>query len=471
MIRTSPHAYGRAMVNETAVSQLRAQIRGSVVEPWDADYAEARKVYNALHDKWPALVVRVADALDVATAVRFAREQDLLLAVRGGAHSVAGFSTCDGGLVLDLSRLRGIQVDPQRLTVRAQGGCTWAELNQATYQFGMATTGGVVSTTGIAGLTLGGGLGFLNRSCGLSCDNLLSADVVTAGGEVLSCDEERNPDLFWAIRGGGGNFGVVTSFEYRLHPVADILGGPTFFPLDGDVLRGYRDLMAKAPEELGALLAIAFAPPAPFRPSEWHGRTVAVVLTCWTGPVDEGRRLLETFDTWGPVLGRAVDVIPYPVINTLFDADLPAGLYHYWKSHFVRGLPDGAIDVHLEYGATLPAAETGTILFPMDGACRRVPAQDTAFAYRDVDFGVALGPSWREAAATEANIEWGRRYSAALAPYCEPGGYVNLGTDEGQHWVGDSYGPNYARLAQVKRAYDPGNLFRLNQNIPPASTT
>jgi FAD/FMN-containing dehydrogenase len=452
----------------TAVSDLRNQVRGRVLEPWDTGYEAARKVYNARHDKWPAVVVQAADVADVMAAVRFAGDQHLLLAVRGGGHSVAGFSTCDGGLVLDLSQMRGVRVDPARRLARADGGATWGDVNHATYAFGLATTGGVVSTTGVAGLTLGGGLGLLNRSCGLACDNLVAADVVTADGTLVWCDETDNADLLWAIRGGGGNFGVVTSFEFRLHTVGDVLGGPTFFPLDADVWRGYRDLMAKAPEDLGALLASSIAPPAPFLPEDWHGRPVTVVLTCWTGPVDEGRRLVETFGSWAPVLGSAVDVVPYPVMNTLFDADLPAGLYHYWWSHFVRGMPDDAIDVHVEYGATLPSPETGTILFPVDGACHRVATDGTAFAHRDADFAVILGPSWRDPADSEANLDWGRRYAAALGTYSRTGGYVNAGAGGQPQWVAASYGENYERLTQVKRRYDPGNLFRLNQNIPPA---
>jgi FAD/FMN-containing dehydrogenase len=260
-----------AALMESDIEGLKASLRGELIQPDDENYDVARKVYNAMHDRRPALIVRVAGVADVIAAVRFAGDHDLLLAVRGGGHSIPGFGTCDDGLVVDLSRMKGIRVDPERRTVRTEGGCTWGDLNHATNAFGLATTGGIVSTTGIAGLTLGGGLGYLARSCGLCCDNLISADVVTADGSFVTCSEDRNEDLFWALRGGGGNFGVVTSFEYRLHPVADILGGPTFFPLDGDVLRGYRELMSEAPEDLGALLGLALAPPLPFIPEEWHG--------------------------------------------------------------------------------------------------------------------------------------------------------------------------------------------------------
>jgi hypothetical protein len=449
------------------IEDLKANLRGELIRTGDENYDEARKVYNAMHDRRPALIVCAAGVADVIAAVRFAGEHDLLLAVRGGGHSIPGFGTCDGGLVLDLRRMRGIRVDPERRVVRAEGGCTWADLNHATNAFGLATTGGIVSTTGIAGLTLGGGLGYLARSCGLSCDNLIAADVVSADGSFVTCSEERNEDLFWALRGGGGNFGVVTSFEYRLHPVANILGGPTFFTLDGDVLRGYRDLILEAPEELGALLGLALAPPAPFIPQEWHGKPVCVVLACWTGPTDEGEEILKIFETWAPVLGRVVGQMPYPVINTLFDELLPPGLHHYWKGHFMRGLPDEAIEVHLEYGARIPSAETATLLFPIDGACHRVSPEETAFAYRDADFAVGLGPSWPDPADSAANTEWGRRYSEAVAPYVEEGGYVNFMSDDDQGRVRANYRQNYDRLVEVKRRYDPNNLFRMNQNIAP----
>ncbi len=456
-----------AALTEPEIEDLKAGLRGELIRPGDENYDEARKVYNAMHDRRPALIVRAAGVADLIAAVRFAGERGLLLAVRGGGHSVPGFGTCDGGLVLDLSRMRGIRVDPERRVVRAEGGCTWGDLNHATNAFGLATTGGIVSTTGIAGLTLGGGLGYLARSCGLSCDNLISADVVTADGSFVTCSEEQNEDLFWALRGGGGNFGVVTSFEYRLHPMAVILGGPTFFPLDGDVLRGYRDLISEAPEELGALLGLAHAPPAPFIPQEWHGKPVCVVLACWTGPTEEGEKILKTFETWAPVIGRAVGRMPYPAINTLFDELLPPGLYHYWKGHFGRGLPDEAIDVHLEYGSTIPSTQTATLLFPIDGACHRVAPEDTAFAYRDADFAVVLGPSWPDPADTAANIEWGRRYSEALRPFAMAGGYVNFMSGDDQGRVRANYRQNYDRLVEVKRRYDPDNLFRMNQNIAP----
>jgi UDP-N-acetylenolpyruvoylglucosamine reductase len=453
--------------DEASVKELRSRVRGPIVQPGDADYDEARKVYNAMHDRRPALIVRATGVADVIAAVTFAAHHGAVLAVRGGGHSVAGHSICDDGVVVDLRGLRGLRVDPERRTVRAEGGCTWGDLNHATHAFGLATTGGIVSTTGIAGLTLGGGLGYLARRHGLTCDNLVSADVVTADGSFVTCSDERERDLFWAIRGGGGNFGVVTSFEYRLHPVADIFGGPTFYPLDGDVLRSYRDLVAEAPEALGALFGLTLGPPLPFLPERWHGRPVAVVLTCWSGSADQDDRVRARLASLGPVLGQHVGRMPYPVINTLFDDLLPAGLHHYWKGTFATDLPDGAIEVHVEYAARIPCLQTATLVFPIDGACHRVPPEATAFAYRDATFATALGPSWPVPADTEPNIAWGRAYYEALRPYSEDGGYVNFMSADDQYRVRADYGRNYARLVEIKRRYDAKNLFHLNQNIAP----
>ena len=454
-------------VDDTLVEGLRGAVRGAVIQPADAGYDQARAVYNALHDRRPALIVRAAGAGDVITTVNAARANDVALAVRGGGHSIAGFSTCDGGIVLDLGNMRGIRVDPSQRTVRAEAGCTWGDLDHATHAFGLATTGGIVSTTGIAGLTLGGGMGFLARRCGLSCDNLISADVVTADGAFLTCTSSRNPDLFWGLRGGGGNFGVVTSLEYRLHPVSDVLGGPTFYPLDADVARGYLDMMSDAPEALGAVLGFVLGPPAPFLPEHWHGRPMIVVLTCWSGPADDDGQIRDRLSRVGPITGQFVERMPYPTINTLFDQALPAGLRHYWKGVYARELTIDAIGVHLDYGATLPAPQTATLLFPLDGACHRVAPEQTAFAYRDVAFAAGFGASWSDPADDDANIAWTRAYDAALRPHSTHGGYVNFMAPDDADRVRVNYGHSYDRLAGIKRRYDPGNLFRLNHNIAP----
>jgi len=451
------------------VAALTTAVRGDVLLPDDPGYDRARRVYNAQHDRHPAVVVRAADVADVRAAVDYARTGSLPLAVRGGGHSLAGFSTCDDGLVLDLGGLRGIRVDPNTGTARAEAGCTWADFNHATHTFGLATTGGVVSSTGIAGLTLAGGLGFLARRHGLSCDNLVSADVVLADGTFVTCDAgEREPDLFWALRGGGGNFGIVTSFEYRVHPVQDVLGGLTAYPLTGDVLCAYTALVASSPPEMGVILAIALGPTAPFLPERWNGRPVIILLTCWTGPPEQDEQVLARLRRVGPVLGQYVERMPYPLVNTFFDEDLPAGLHHYWKGVYSAAeLTEGAIAAHLEYGATIPSMESGTLLFPIDGACHRVAPDATAFANRGATFATGLGPSWSNPQDSAANIAWCRAYDAALRPHSMDGGYVNFAAGDDQDRVHANYGGNYDRLVALKRRYDPDNLFRLNHNISP----
>ncbi|MFF8847423.1 FAD-binding oxidoreductase [Streptomyces sp. NPDC015127] len=452
---------------DAALELLHDAVRGDVIVPGDPAYDEARRVYNALHDRRPAVVVRAVDAGDVIAAVRAARDHALPLAVRGGSHAVAGYGTCDDGLVIDLSRMRSVRVDPVTRTARAEGGCTWGDFNHATHAFGLATTGGVVSTTGIAGLTLGGGMGHLSRRYGLSCDNLVSADVVTAEGALVTCGAERHPDLFWALRGGGGNYGVVTSFAYRLHPVDDVLGGLALYPLDGDVVRRWRDMNADAPEELNTILVLLLGPEVPFLPERWHGRPVCAAVTCFSGPAEEDTKVRARLSELGPVIGEFVERMPYPVVNTLFDEDLPPGLYHYWKGNFSRELTDGAIDVHMTYGATIPSMESDTALFPIDGACHRTGAEDTAFAYRDAFFSAAFGASYTDPADTARNIAWTRAYDRDLRPHTEEAGYINFMDTDDQDRVRANYRQNYDRLRAVKRRYDPENLFRINHNIAP----
>jgi FAD/FMN-containing dehydrogenase len=447
-------------------SDLGPQVNGEIVLPGDPDYDEARAVYNAVHDRRPAVIVQAGGTADVVAAVRVARDRGLPIAVRGGGHGVAGFATCDEGVVIDLGRMRRVEVDADRRRARAEGGCTWADFNQATHASRLATTGGVVSSTGIAGLTLGGGLGYLSRTCGFSCDNLAAAEVVTADGEVVQCSESRNEDLFWALRGGGGNFGIVTSFEYRLHPVAEILGGPIFFPLDRDVLQALPEFVSQAPEHLGAVLGVALAPPLPFLPEEWHGRPAIGLIVCWTGPSREGEEALRPLEEL-PIIGRGVGPMPYPVINTLFDELLPAGLRHYWKTHSVDDVPDEAVDIHLEHGARAPTVESGVFFFPLDGAPKRVSADATALGYRNAAFSIVITGTWHGAADDERNVAWVRDYYDALRPYAQDGGYVNFMPAEDQDRIRATYGSNYDRLLEVKRRYDPDNVFRLNQNIDP----
>ncbi|HVK21756.1 MAG TPA: FAD-binding oxidoreductase [Actinokineospora sp.] len=451
------------------IDQLRESVRGPVITADDEGYDEARKVYNGMIDRRPKVVVRPANAGDVMTAVDFARENGLDLSVRGGSHSVPGFGTCDDGVVIDLSGMRGVRVDPAAHTARAEGGARWGDFNAATHAFGLATTGGIISTTGVGGLTLGGGIGYLDRGYGLSCDNLISADVVTADGKFLVANADENADLFWALRGGTGNFGVVVSFEFALHHVDMIYGGPMFFELDaaGDLLRWYRDFITDAPEQFGGFPAFQIAPPLPFIPEDRHGEPLALFVPCWSGPIEEGEAALKPLRDVAPVVAEAVGPMPYPALNSAFDALLPPGLQHYWKANFVTELTDDAIAAHLEHGPKLPALNSTMHIYPINGACHRVGAEDTAFAYRDANFATVIAGMWPDPETNDAGIKWVRDYYDATSPHSEAGGYINFMSDDDQSRIQDNYGGNYARLVDVKRKYDPDNLFHMNQNIKP----
>ncbi len=452
-----------------SAEELRAQIRGQVIDETDVGYDEARKVYNGMHDRRPAVVVRCANAADVIAAVHFAREQGGDLSVRGGSHSAPGFGTNDGGVVIDLAPMRGVRVDPQAQTARAEGGCTWGDFNHATHAFGLATTGGIISTTGIAGLTLGGGIGYLTRGLGLSLDNLVSADVVTADGQFVVASDRENEDLFWALRGGGGNFGVVTSFEYRLHAIKDVLVGIFVFPLEraGDLFKFYREFIDQAPEELGGFPAYLVAPPLPFLPEAAHGNTFCAMVACWAGPLEKGEEAFAPIRVLGPTVGEMVSPMPYPAINTLFDALLPPGLQQYWKGSFATELTDAAIDVHLAHGPKIPTVNCAMHIYPINGAVGRVPAGATAFSYRDAKFATVIAGAWPDAADNEKNIEWVRDYYKALEPHSSAGGYINFMDADDQGRIKENYRGNYDRLVSIKKTYDPGNLFHLNQNIKP----
>ncbi|HSS92622.1 MAG TPA: FAD-binding oxidoreductase [Candidatus Dormibacteraeota bacterium] len=448
---------------------LRQQIRGDVITAKDAGYDEARAVRNAMIDRRPAVVTRPVNAGDVMAAVNFARESHLPLAIRGGGHSVPGFGTCDDGVVIDLSRMRGVRVNPEKKTARAEGGATWGDFNAATNAFGLATTGGIISTTGVAGLTLGGGIGYLARGFGLSLDNLKSADVVTADGRFVVASENENQDLFWAIRGGGGNFGVVTSFEFRLHPVKDIYGGPMFFELKyaGDLLRFFREYIASAPQAMGAFPAFQIAPPLPFIPENRHGDTFALMVACWSGPIAEGEKALKPFHDVAPVVAELVGPMPYPALNSAFDGLYPPDLQHYWKANFVKELTDDAIAAHVEHGAKVPAMTSTMHIYPINGAVHNVASDDTAFAYRDANFATVIAGMWPDPAQNKANIKWVRDYYDATAPLSEEGGYINFMAEDDQSRIKANYKGNYNRLVQAKKKYDPDNLFQVNQNIKP----
>ena len=453
----------------TTLDQLPEQVRGTVTLPGDEGYDDSRRVYNAMIDRRPAAVIHAAGVVDVIAAVRLAGERDLDLAVRGGGHGVAGFGTCDDGIVIDLSGMRGVRVDPMARTARAEGGTTWGDFNAATGVFGLATTGGIISTTGVSGLTLGGGIGYLARGFGLSIDNLISADVVTADGRLVVASEHEHADLFWALRGGGGNFGVVTSFEFALHPVAEIYGGPMFFELEdaGNVLRWFREFIADAPEEFGGFPAFQIAPPLPFIPEDRHGDTFLAFVACWAGPIEQGEAVLRPLRDVAPVVAEFVGPMPYPALNAAFDALVPPGLQHYWKANFVRELTDDIIDAHLRHGPDVPVVNSTMHIYPINGAVHRVGSSETAFAHRDASFATVIAGMWPDPAQNEANIAWVRDYYAATAPLSDEAGYVNFMTADDQDRVRANYGANYDRLVEVKRRYDPGNLFHLNQNIAP----
>ncbi len=452
------------------IEGLRERVRGEVITADDDSYDAARRVFNAMIDRQPAVVVRCSTTDDVIAAVDFARDRGFDLAVRGGGHSVPGFGTADDAVVVDLVDMHDVLVDADARTARAQGGTTWGAFNDATHAHGLATTGGVVSTTGVGGLTLGGGIGYLSRGVGLSCDNLISAEVVLAEGRAVVASESENPDLFWAIRGGGGNFGVVTSFEFQLHPVTEIYGGPLFFDAAdaGAVLRAYRELIADAPGEFGGFPAWQIAPPLPFIPEERHGETMIAFVSCWAGPLDEAERVLKPMRDAAEVVAEHVGPMPYPALNSAFDALYPpGGLQHYWKANFVTELTDAAIDAHLEHGPKVPVVSSTVHIYPINGACHQVDADATAFAYRDATFATVIAGMWPDPADNDDNIQWVRDYYDAIAPLSEEGGYVNFMSGDDQDRIKANYKGNYDRLVDVKRTYDPDNLFHLNQNIKP----
>jgi len=451
------------------IEQLRDRVEGQVITPNDEGYDEARAVYNAMIDKRPAAIVRPATEADIAAAVDHARQAGIDLAIRGGGHGVPGFGTCDGGVVIDLSTMRTVTVDPSARTARAGGGATWGDFNEATGAHGLATTGGIISTTGVAGLTLGGGIGYLARGQGLSIDNLESAEVVTADGQTLTASTREHEDLFWALRGGGGNFGVVTSLEFRLQPVQEIYGGPMFFELEDAraVLEWYRGFIADAPEEFGGFPAYQIAPPLPFIPEERHGDTFIAFVACWSGPIEQGESMLKPIHDVAPVVAEHVGVMPYAALNSAFDGLVPSGLQHYWKANFVTELTDDIIDAHLRHGPDVPVVNSTVHIYPINGAVHRVGATETAFAHREANFATVIAGMWPDPTQNDANIAWVRDYYDATAPLSEQGGYINFMAGDDQDRIRANYGPNLDRLVEVKRTYDPDNLFHLNQNITP----
>jgi FAD/FMN-containing dehydrogenase len=460
-----------SVITPARAAQELGRFEGKLIGPDDSDYDEARSLFNAMIDKRPALIARCASADDATKAVKFAREHDLAIAIRGGAHNGAGLGSVDDGVVIDLSLLRDVEVDPEARTVRVGGGCTWAEVDAATNEHGLATPSGIISTTGVGGLTLGGGLGHLTRKCGLAIDNLLEAEVVLANGEQVTASADENPDLYWALRGGGGNFGVVTSFVFRLHEVGTVIAGPTFWPVESgaEVLRAYRDFLPNAPRELNAFFLFGSVPPAPPFPEELHLRKICGVVWCYAGADEEAATaaMAPLLDALPEPLMHGPAAMPYPAIQGAFDPVYPAGDQWYWRADFVKDIPDEAIEIHAKFGAAMPTWKSTMHLYPINGAAHDVGPADTAWSYRDATYGAVFAGVDPDPANVDAIRRWSISYQEALHPYSAGGAYVNMMMDEGQERVRASYRDNYDRLAEIKAKYDPDNSFRVNQNIQP----
>ncbi|HXY80471.1 MAG TPA: FAD-binding oxidoreductase [Gaiellaceae bacterium] len=457
-------------LDSTAVETLAGALRGELIDPQLAGYDEARRLYNAMIDKRPALIARCVDVADVIACVRFAAGTGVDLAVRGGGHNGGGLGSVDGGLVVDLTPLRGVRVDPGARTVTVAGGTTLGEVDHATHPFGLAVPAGIISTTGVGGLTLGGGLGHLTRKYGLSIDNLVGADVVLADGTLVRATESEHDDLFWALRGGGGNFGVVTSFTFQARPVSTVVAGPMLWPLEqaGEALALYADFIAAAPEALNGFFAFLTVPPAPPFPEELHLQKMCGVVWCYAGPAAEAQAALAPIRSQLPPALDGVTEMPLPALQSAFDGLYPPGDQWYWRADFVEAIPAAAIEAHVAHARELPTWKSTMHLYPVDGAAGRVAPDATAWSYRGARWAQVIVGVDSDPASAGALRDWTVRYWKALHPYAAGGAYVNFLMDEGDDRVRASYGANYERLARIKAAYDPGNLFHVNQNIRPA---
>jgi hypothetical protein len=457
-------------LDETAFGELQGSFRGELVRPDDSAYDEHRKIWNGSISRFPALIARCAGVADVIAAVRFARQTGLEVAVRGGGHSFPGLSVCDGGIVIDLGPMRGIRVDPEARTARAQAGVLWGELDRETQEFGLATTGGIVTHTGVAGLTLGGGIGWLQRKYGLTIDQLLSVDMVTADGQFVKASQTENPDLFWGLRGAGGNFGIVTEFEFRLNPVGPmVLAGPVFWPMEESpsLLRFYRDWISEAPDELMTIVIHRKAPPLPFVPRELHGRLVVSIACCYAGPVEDGEKAVRPLKAFGsPVLDRC-EPKPYVAHQSMFDAAFPHGWWYYFRACDVKELTDEVIDITVDHSMRISSPLTAFPIWQMGGAVARVDDDQTAFNGRGAGHTFNISGITETVDGFDEEREWSRSFWSALKPH-HTSVYVNFLMDEGEEGIRQAYGPDkYDRLKALKRRYDPDNFFRLNQNIPP----
>jgi FAD/FMN-containing dehydrogenase len=471
-IRLASLQGGAIVLGTDTVADFRRTLRGNVCLPDEAGYDEARTIWNAMINRRPGAVVRCRGAADIVAAVRFARQHGLLLAVRGGGHNIAGNAVCEGGLLIDLSQMRSVRVDSASRTARVEPGATLGDFDKEAQAFGLATPLGINSTTGVAGLTLGGGFGWLSRKFGLAADNLISADVVTAEGTLVRASETESSDLLWALRGGGGNFGVVSSFEFRLHPVGPmVLSGLVVHPFARakELLAGYRQVASKAPDELTVWVVLRQAPPLPFLPAEVHGKEVLVFAVCYEGDEVNGQRALEPLRALGRPIADVIGMQPYAAWQTAFDPLLTPGACNYWKSHNFMELNDGLLDTLASHATRLPTPECEIFIGQLGGATSRVALDATAYPHRNANFVMNVHTRWREPADERRSIDWARQLFAETAPHATGGVYVNFMPEDEVDRVSSAYGANYARLVALKAKYDPGNLFRLNQNVQPSA--
>jgi FAD/FMN-containing dehydrogenase len=460
------------MLDEKSVSELKANLRGGVIEPGDKAYDDARKVYNGMIHKKPRLIARCVDVADVIQCVNFSRTHDVLLAIRSGGHNAGGLGICDDGLVIDLAPMKYTRVDPAAQTIAVGPGCTWGDVDHATHAFGLAVPSGIISTTGVGGLTLGGGVGHLTRKCGLTIDNLLSADVVLADGKFVKANADENPDLYWALRGGGGNFGVVTAFTFKLNPVDILYGGPMLYELreTAEVMKWYRDLIPAAPDDLSGFFAFLTVPPGPPFPEHLHMKKMCGVVWAYAGPSTKAEETFRPIRAFKKAALDLVGPLPQPALQSMFDALYPPGFQWYWRADFVNEIPDEAIAQHVRFGSALPSMHSTMHLYPINGAASRVAKKETAWNYRDANWAQVMVGVDPDPANNDKIISWTKSYYDALHPYSAGGAYVNfLMGDEGADRVKATYGDNYERLVAIKNKYDPDNLFRVNQNIKPVN--
>lgn len=466
---------GKTTLDAEDLQNLRSNLLGELLSPGDAAYPDACKIWNGMINKKPALIVRCRGVADIMTALSFARDKQCLISVRGGGHNIAGTALCDDGVVIDLSHMKGIHIDAERRSARVQPGVTWGELDRETQVFGLVAPGGIVSTTGIAGLTLGGGNGWLARKHGLTCDNLLSADVLLADGKLVSASEEKNTDLFWAIRGGGGNFGIVTSFEYRLHPLgSEVMAGLVFYPQEQaqEVLNFYRDFAAKAPDDLVTMALLRKAPAADFLPETIHGKPVVGIALCYAGALTKAEEIIAPLKAFGTPLVDLIRPRPFTDFQKMFDGGQPSGRHYYWKSEYLAIISDEVIDASIASATQMTSPFSQVVIFQLAGAIAQRGEAETAATYRKAAFIHIIAASWEDPQSSEKHVQWTRNLWEDVRPYSSGAGYANFHTqDEGEDRVRASYGSNFERLAALKEKYDPDNLFRVNQNIKPGQKT